>query len=224
MDKKIAILAACLVITNPISAEPTFSQKTANYYEVEYKNFGFWKTVGRKLGAALLGYDFLDWEEISIKTTVAKSSNNALGKVVSMTMNADYEERIVASLDITGDIPKGFLDITKKQELKPEAVLKFLNTWNYLYDSSQTDFELKVSSVNLLIDNNGYVHCRFTKIKNGDKYIITGKTFKSDGASNADFEIIVSTAPTPLLEKVTALLKSGEKIILTLIRKSKREE
>ena len=216
-------LTLFLGAANPICAEPAAAEETTNYYEVEYKNFGFFKTIGRKVGA-LIGYDFLDWNEVGIKTAVAKSTDNARGQITAITVNADSEERLITSLDITGDVPKGFLDITKTQDLRPEGVREFLKAWNYLYDESQTSFELRVSSANLLVDDNGTVHCKFEKTKKDGRYIITGNTFRSNGSSNSDVEITMSADPNPVLEKVTVVLKSGEKIILTLITEPRNEE
>ena len=202
------------------SCFPAYSQqftyeKNARY-EVKYEGFNGPKWFFLESIFYIIGYRFLDWKEMAIKTVVLKNLNNLDEKVVEISLTPDDEETMLSITNST-DTAKNFIKLTKTQNLKNESAEELLQVWNYLYEADEKDFELNISSNNLFTDGSGSMHCKFTKKKENGKYLITARTFNKDG-ENSKVEIIVNPVPEPLIEKITGQLKSGEKIIFTLIK------
>jgi len=203
------------------SCYPAYSQqftyeKNARY-EVKYEGFDGPKWFFLESIFYLIGYKFLDWKEMAIKIVVLKNLNNLDEKVVEINLIPD-DEKTMLSIANSTDTAKNFIKIIKTQNLKNGSAQEFLRAWNYLYEDNEKDFELNISSNNLFTDGSGSIHCKFTKKKRAGKYLITARTFNKDG-ENSKVEITINLAPEPLIGKITGQLKSGEKIIFTLIKK-----
>jgi hypothetical protein len=217
--KKTAVIFCCFLQLS--SCWPAYSQqftyeKNARY-EVKYEGFDGLKWVFLESIFHIIGYRFLDWEEMAIKTVVLKNLNNLDEKVMEISLTPD-NEKVMLSITDSADAEKNFIKIIKIQNLKSGSARELLRAWNYLYEDNEKDFELNISSNNLFTDESGSMHCKFTKKKEGGKYLVTARTFNKNG-ENSKVEIIVNPVPEPLIEKITGQLKSREKIIFTLTKK-----
>ncbi|GEM_PF-5470503 len=214
--KKTAIIFCCFLpffSYHPVYAQQFTYEKNARY-EVKYEGFDGPKWFFLESIFYIIGYRFLDWKEMTIKTVLLKNSSNLNEQVTEINLSPDNEEAILSITNSTDSV-KNFVKITKIQNLKNGAAEELLEAWDYLYRADEKDFELNISSNNLFIDGSGSMHCKFTRKKEGGKYLITVKTFNKDG-ENSSAEIIVNPLPEPLIEKIISQLKSGEKIIFNL--------
>ncbi len=199
-------LAGNLIAQNAISQSDTQSAQF-DTYEVSFEDLNF----AQRALIFLLG---LNWSEVYIKTAFEHSPNNQK-KVIAVSAWSDYEEEPDLSqkdfnMENGGD---SFLDFVTKTRFKKEEIPRILELFDYLYNDSVA--EEKFDTTNLFESGGGSMHCKLTKEIQKDRNIVTIHTFNGKGDKNASIEIVIVKNNNPFIEKISARLKIGIKIILT---------
>lgn len=204
------LVAIFLSVT--LSAPIAFSQSNVrserfDTYEVAFEDLNV-------MQRALIWTLGLNWSEIYIKT-VFESTNKQLQKVVSVSSWSDYEdEPDISQKDFHMENESdSFLDFITKTKFRKEEAARILELFNYLHNESTA--EEKFDTSNLFEKGGGSMHCKLTKEIQEGKNIVRVETFNGKGDKNADIEIIVVKNKEKYIEKISARLKIGIKIILT---------
>jgi hypothetical protein len=195
-----------------IGTQTAFSKSIApkeqlDTYEVTFEDL----TLAQRALIFLLG---LNWSEIYIKTVCEKSADNKW-TVTSVSSWSDYEDepdKKEKDFNLENS-PESFLNFIKLTYFRKDEAARILELFNYLYDESTT--EEKFDTTNLFENGSGSMHCKLTKEIQKDKNVVTIQTFNSSGNKNADIEVIVVKNGEKYIEKISARLKIGIKIILT---------
>ena len=210
-----AILTLAFCANNSISAEPVTYERV-DHYAVKIESEWYQKPI-----ILFLDLAGLSWEEISIKTSFLKDKNGAekVSEVSAWPDDTETENpddsKLVFRLSNSTNNPVNFLRLIKRTKFKDEEIPKLLSLYNYLYDDNLK--ELNFSTTNLFEKEDGSMYCTFTKkIENG-KNIITIHTLNSSGSENGIVEIVMNPWPEKHLEKISAQLKIGMKVTLTLL-------
>jgi len=186
-------------------ADSVFFDRTTEY-SVTYQD---WKWY-QKFIIYLLGYDFLKWEEIELRETFESDPQTGKKSIVALSFGPKNIKSILDLIATDAEVA-GHANLISDEEFKKEEVLKILEMLNYVYDESQSgNFEIESSE--LFINKKGTLHCKLEKINKTGQRVITVTTFTKSKQS-ASIEIILSLQPEPTMEKMTAELKSGQKII-----------
>ena len=208
--KKLLFLT-CLSLISPLSIQAELlTQETNIRYDIDYDINWFKKFIIR-----IAGYDFLDWEELNIQTTFQKNNITGEEKISAMQITTDNPQRIVLSMTNDGGIVKGFIEIKKNKEFPKENAEVLLNAWNYLYQESEQNFEIHIAS-GLFVNDDGSMHCKFTKNKSKEKYQVNGRTYNKDGDENGYIDVIFNKSPELQIQEIKAKISAGE---ITLIKK-----
>jgi len=204
----VAIFLSGILITQSTASPPDTRSGQFDTYEVSFEDLN----LAQRTLIFILG---LDWSEVYIKTVFQHSANNQK-KVVGVSAWSDYEEEPgLAQKDFNmEDGEDSFIDFVTKTKFKKEEVPRILELFNYLYTESTT--EEKFSTTNLFEKGGGSMHCKLNKEIQKDRNIVTIHTLNSRGDKNAEIEIIVvKNDNNAYIEKISARLKIGIKIILT---------
>ncbi|OGY67958.1 MAG: hypothetical protein A3B16_02830 [Candidatus Zambryskibacteria bacterium RIFCSPLOWO2_01_FULL_45_43] len=188
-------------------ADSVFSDRTTEY-SVEYQN---WKWY-QKFVIYLLGYEFLNWQEIELKETFRSDPQTGKKFIVALSFGPKNIKSVLDLKSTDGEIT-GHANLISDEEFKREEVLKILEMLNYVYDETQSgNFEIESSE--LFINKKGTLHCKLEKINKTSQRVITVATFTKSKQSSS-IEITLASEPEPIIEKMVAELRSGQKVIFT---------
>jgi hypothetical protein len=202
----IATLLCISLNIRPALAYTNAKIERIDTYEVSFEDL----TLAQRALIFLLG---LNWSEVYIKTVFEKTGDAQ--KVISVSAWSDYEDEPSTSqkdFNMENEA-ESFLDFVTKTKFQKDEVPRILELFTYLYNESTN--EKKFDTSNLFESGGGSMHCQLTKELQKDKNIITIKTFNSRGDNNATIEVVAAKNGERHIEKISARLKIGIKIILT---------
>jgi len=176
-------------------------------YQIKYQDVSFFQKI--LVIILRFKYDFLSWEELTVKNEVAIDTDAKKMDFYSVSVWPDSQEK-EKILQLTAD-STSFLKIPEEKELKKEDAINILRLLNFLYNDIEG--ELKFNADDIFKNGGGSMHCFVSKQKKDGYYTIYIETQNKEEVS-AKIQILIS-ADTKYLEKISAKLKIGPTIILT---------
>ena len=218
IGRKLILILVLFLCWNPVNtnAEITRSERTV-HYQIDYQMNPVLKFIVK-----LLGFKFLNWEELILKEGWAKLSA-ASEQVTVFTAQPKDADNPILYLKNDGGVIEGFGKLlSKENKFTEENAVNLLSALNKLYSDSEENFEINAPNlfqeIQELQKDRGSMYCKIAKKKdyNAGKYLITVITFNGSKQANAEIEILYDPKEK-VFESVTANLKIPVRIVLTRI-------
>ena len=210
---KIALIPCLLwFLIQPTAGYADFSTiERGTSYKIEYQNLNFFE----RLFVRLMGYEFLQWEEMNIKELVIKDTASGKSEVIVMSVMPTRTRELVY-LKNGGEV-WGFVNFTKYDKLDKEKVALLMTIHNYFYDSE--DGESEFVGPNFLGNKQKSVYFKTDKQKVEDKYLIKVVILDDKQKPIALAEVVINPLPEKSLEYISIELKVKPRIKIVLTKK-----
>lgn len=218
--KKTAFLIVALILSAvPDGKAEIITTTSTTTYLVEFENFQWYKRFFIKLK----GLDFLEWEEMDVAIRMEYDTETGSRTISGIYITHDGDKKFFV-IEKNSAKYHGFVDVDGPDEFTDQAVIAFLDIWNYFFDDRESELKTTVERIvkddsdldeKIKNDDKRIFRC-FLKKEIGESTIITKTTPPENKKKYSKVEAIVSKKEKLILEQMRFEMKGGEVVALTL--------